>query len=191
MIAEPTRYQVFEPGIEVSGVSAQALTSSIIHKEIEAILIRHNLNNIDVEAWYPLQDVLDVFNELAAMSNKSDYFVGIGMAVAQNTYNGLPDAMRKLSLIQFLNGYEQIYLTRQRCCENGDKGYLKPEQVDEHHIVVRMRVPYPDDLFYGIMYGLARSFRPAGKGFTVKYDPDLPRREQGATETVIHIRIDH
>jgi hypothetical protein len=190
MIAQPAQYQVFEPGIEVSGVSAQALTSCIVHKEIEAILIRHNLNAIDVNAWYPLQDVLNVFNEFATMSNKSDYFVGIGMAVAENTVKGLPEQMPSLSLIQFLNGYEQIYLTRQRCCEEGDKGYLKPEQVDANHIVVRMRVPYPDDLFYGIMYGLARNFRPEGKGFTVKYDPDLPRREQGAAETVIHIRID-
>jgi hypothetical protein len=143
-----------------------------------------------MDAWYPLQDVLDLFNELAVTGNRSHYFVGIGIAVANNTSAGLPEQMRNLSLIEFLNGYEQIYLTRQRCREGGDKGYLRPEQIDEGHIIVRMRVPYPDDLFYGILYGLTRHFRPAGKGFSVRYDPDLSRREQGGSETVIHIHID-
>lgn len=183
-------YQVFEPGIEVSGVSAQALMSCIVHDQIEDLLIKYNLNHIETDAWYPLQDVLDLFNELVFTGNKSQYFVGIGIATADNTYAGLPEQMRSLSLIEFLNGYEQVYLTRQRCREGGDKGYLKPEQVNRCHIMVRMRVPYPDDLFYGIMYGLARHFRPAGKGFTVRYDPDLPRREQGGNETIIHIHID-
>lgn len=184
------QYQVFEPGIEVSGVSAQALTSCIVHDQIEEMLIRYNLNNIDTDAWYPLQDVLDLFNEIATTGGRSQHFVSIGLAVAENNCATLPEQMRSLSLIEFLNAYEQIYLTRQRCCESGDKGYLRPEQVDEHHIIVRLRVPYPDDLFYGILYGLTRHFRPDGKGFTVRYDPDLPRREQGGDETVIHIQID-
>lgn len=185
------KYTVFEPDIEVSGVSALALTTSIVHREIEQILIRHDLNNIVPGEWYPLQNVLDVFNELAERGGtSSQYFVGIGMAVADNTYNGLPPERQAVSLADFLSAYETVYLARQRCCENGDKGYLRFENVDKHHIIARIRVPYPDDLFYGIIYGLTRNFRPKGKGFTVAYDPSLPRREQGAHETVIHIRID-
>jgi hypothetical protein len=183
-------YQVFEPGIEVSGVSAQALTSCIVHNQIEELLIQYNLNHIETDAWYPLQDVLDLLNELALAGNRAQYFVSIGIAVANNTYAGLPEQMRSLSLIEFLHSYEQIYLARQRCRKGGDKGYLRAEQVDEHQIIVRLRTPYPDDLFYGILYGLTRHFRPAGKGFSVRYDPNLLRREQGGSETVIHIHID-
>jgi hypothetical protein len=190
MITQSPRYLAFEPGAELSGKSAQALTSCIIHTEIEAILVRHNLNNIDVDAWYPVQAVLDVFSDLAATGSHVKYFLGIGMAGADNLFNNLPPWMEGVDLLQILCGYEQFYKARHRSSSGGNTGYIKAEQVEENHIIARIRVPYPDDVYYGLIYGLARHFRPADKDFEVYYDVYQPRREQGGSETVIHIRID-
>jgi hypothetical protein len=45
----------------------------------------------------------------------------------------------------------------------------------------------PDDLEYGILYGFAKRFL-AGTQFTVWYDEDLPRMDQGGDQTVIHVK---
>jgi hypothetical protein len=189
MIMQSLPYQAFAPDAELSGTSAQALTSCIVHDEIEAILIRHRLNDIDASAWYPVQVVLDVFNDLAATGSHVEYFVSIGMAAAETIYNTLPESMRRLSLMPLLDTYQQIYLSHQRSPAGGDMGYMKAWQIDDDHIIMRVRVPYPDDIMYGLLYGLVRHFRPADRDFTVYYDVHQPRREHGGTETIIHIKL--
>jgi hypothetical protein len=69
---------------------------------------------------------------------------------------------------------------------NGDIGEYVIERVEDRHVRVIARVPYPDDLLYGMFYGGTRRFLPPGTHFTVSYD-DAPRRSQGGETTILHI----
>jgi len=183
-----TRYKAFDPSTEIIGKSVMALTTSIVHDEIQEILAKHNLDRIDPDAWYRVQDVLDVYNDLAVQGgDPSQYFRQIGMAAGVLTLQGLPPEMKGIPLEQFLNIYSNLYQVRHQ--GEGDKGSVKVEKPDADTIIVRLRVPYPDDVFYGMMYAFAQQFRLEGKNFSVKYMPGVPRLEEGGEETVLLITM--
>jgi hypothetical protein len=69
----------------------------------------------------------------------------------------------------------------------GDVGEQHVELVDDHRLRVTIRTPYPDDLFYGMYYGLVRRYAPADIEYTVAYDDSTPRRDQGGEQTVLYI----
>ena len=111
-------------------------------------------------------------------------FVAVGMAAGELGTKNLPPDMEKMSLEEFLEAYARIWVLRHR---NADANAIKPEKVSDRHIRVTSRIPYPDDLLYGILYAYPRHFLPEGSGFVVKYDENIPRRDHGGEETVIHI----
>jgi hypothetical protein len=113
--------------------------------------------------------------------------VSLGIASAQLSYKNLPPELQKLSLLEFLERYDELI---RRGTRSADSGEVTIKTVNDHHFVVTYRVPYPDDVFYGFFYGLAKLFRPQDKGFTVNYDETMPRREEGGKATTIHIMID-
>ena len=49
-----------------------------------------------------------------------------------------------------------------------------------------LRMPHPDDFWFGAFYGLVRHLIPE-QTFSVYYDEHEPRREQGGAVTIIHI----
>lgn len=182
------RYQSFDPEAEISGQTALSLITNIMHSDIAGILKRHQLEQIDPEAWYPIQSVLDVLSDISEGTNGSANLVSLGMASAKTVYENFPQEIRDLSLVDFLSNYND--LMRQVDGSRGDSNEIVFEQLNPHHMTVSFRVPYPDDVFYGFFYGMVRYFRPLGKGFSVKYDENKPRREEGGNSTTLHITID-
>jgi hypothetical protein len=170
--------------MEVNGQSALALIININHDQMKEILENHGLDQIDPEQWYPLQQILDVFNELSERAGAMFNFVAVGKAAGELGAENLPPEMAKLSLAEFLEVYGRVWVSRHR---NAAPDSITTEKVDDRHIKVISKVPYPDDLVYGIMYAYPRYFLPEGAGFVVKYDENIPRRDQGGEETVIHI----
>ena len=63
---------------------------------------------------------------------------------------------------------------------NGDVGEERAEKLGDKHLRLIMKTPYPDDLAYGVVWGMARRFLPTGTHFTVKYDEAAatPRRRR-------------
>jgi hypothetical protein len=180
-------YQSFDPQTELNGTSTEMFLKSIMHDDIEHILKHHGLSQIDPEGWYPTQAVLDVFNEVAEEGvNASPTFVSCGMAAVESALAGMSPQMKSMSLQEFCANYSARWQTLHR---NGDAGSVEFQLVEENHIVMTLRVPYPDDVMYGVFYAYARFFMPKGKHVTVAYDEKLPRREQGGETTVIHIRV--
>ncbi|MBC8172012.1 MAG: hypothetical protein H7X77_10080 [Anaerolineae bacterium] len=180
-------YQSFDPKAEIIGQTALSLITNIMHDDIAGILKRHDLEQIDPAAWYPIQSVLDVLSEISEGENASSAFVSIGMAAGKLGYDSLPDAVKQMSLGDFLVLYSKHYQSRMR---NGDAGWIKVEQRNERHSVIQSCIPFPDDVFYGVFYAYARLYRPAGKGFTVKYDEQLVRHDDGGEFTTLHVLID-
>lgn len=69
------------------------------------------------------------------------------------------------------------------------QGPFLSKKESDNHFIITAKVPYPDDLMYGLFYTYTRHFRPVGKGLTVHYDESAPHRDQGGESTVYHILI--
>ncbi|MBC8172013.1 MAG: hypothetical protein H7X77_10085 [Anaerolineae bacterium] len=180
-------YQSFDPATEITGLSALSLLKNIMHKDIADIIHRHGLDQIDPNAWYPLQSLLDVLSDISEGENVTSTFVSIGMAAAQPGYDAMSEQMKAMSLGEFLKLYADVYKSRMR---HGETGWIKVEQQAKNHYVLTLYIPYPDDVFYGVFYAYTRLFRPAGQGFTVKYDDKTVSREKGGEVTVLHVVVD-
>lgn len=180
------RYLAFDPHAEMTGMTVLSFVRSIMHEDIAGILKRHHLDNIDPQGWYPVQPLLDVLSEISEGANSSSIFVSIGVAAAQIVLEGMPPAMKTLSLPEFFSKYDAIWRSRYR---NGDGGSIQCQQVDDNHLIVRVRTPYPDDIFYGAIYTYTRFFCPKGKTFSVAYDETAVPHDAGGEATIMHIRL--
>jgi len=180
------RYQAFDSQAEMTGMTASSFVKSIMHDDITAILTRHHLDNIDPQGWYPVQTVLDVLNEISEGENASSIFVSVGVAAAQLALAALPPVMKGCTLQEFFSKYDAMWKSRHR---NGDAGFVHCEQVDENHLILCIKTPYPDDVFYGAIYGYVRFFCPKDKTFSISYDDQIPTRDAGGDETVMHVRL--
>ena len=181
-------YQAFDPQSEMNGRTALGMVKSILHDDIAEILVRHHLNDIDPDAWYRVQDLLEVFNEVAQQrdgGNSSSIFVSIGMGAADIGFEGMPPQLKSMSLEEFLAAYP----SRLSVIHHGDVGYVKYEKLNENHFVMTMNVPYPDDMMYGVFYGYARHLKPKGQSPSVAYDNRQPRRDKGGEVTILHITL--
>ncbi len=182
-----THYLAFDPNSEMSGLSVQSFVRNILHEDIAEILVRHGLNEIDPQKWYPVQKLLDVFSEVAAEgSNTSQVFVSVGMGAAELGYAAMPaQAKAKLTLEAFLSAYGN----RLNELHRGNVGYIQYEKIADGHYVMTWKIPYPDDVMYGVFYGFTRLLRPSDKAFVLEYDRDQPSSDNGGEMTVLHIYV--
>jgi hypothetical protein len=172
-----------DPNLEINGHSAHAMLESINRDNYLHILEKHGLADIDEDNWYPLQDLLDVMNDMARTGGAMMDFVSIGMAAGANST--LSSAAQDLSLKEFLLAYEQHY---QQLYRNGDPGEIQVESnADNHLIITLLDFPFPDDLMYGLLYSYAKRFSHAGMRFSVAYDGEHLRRDEGGDRTIIHV----
>lgn len=172
-----------EPGIEVIGASMLSIIDNAQAEEIHPLLLKHDLTNIEPQAWYAANRWLEVMNEMSAGFNASSNFVAIGMMIAQNVV--LPSNMENATLPQILTMWDKIYQMQHR---GGDAGNKQVEKLSENQYRVTLRDLYPDDLSYGVAYGFCRRFLPEDKDFTIKYEDLSKRRDTGThTETVLII----
>lgn len=171
-----------DPNLELAGHTAHALLESINRDNYFDILERHGFADIDETVWYPLQDLLNVMNDMNERGGTMMDFVSIGMVGGATSI--LPPQIECLSLREFFLSYGNTY---QRIHRNGDAGEIQAAEVEENHLVLTLLdVPYPDDMMYGVFYSYARRFA-RGAHFTVAYDDELTRRDLGGDSTVVHI----
>ncbi len=179
--------KICPPETETIGRSVQAFMASINHENFRPILEKYGFaSGIDPDKWYPLQDVLATLTEIAEQPGAMFDLVSIGTAAAGASQ--LTPELQQLSFGEFLALYgKALYPSRHR---NGDAGTISAEPVGENHVKMVLDIYYPDDLMYGIFYGLARLFLPEESRFTVAYDEDQIRKDKGGDNTVIHVMWD-
>lgn len=66
---------------------------------------------------------------------------------------------------------------------------MKVEKLDDKTYRVESDTIYPDDLEYGVMFGLVRRVVPAGTGFVVSYDETVQRKDLGGPVTVMIVSL--
>ena len=146
-------YIAFEPDTEVVGYHIQGLIGSLVQAEVQPLLDRYQLADVDLAGWYRQQKVLDLFTELESMPTSVVSFVAMGMHNAD-----LFPHPKGITLGEVLARLPDDYASGYR---NGNPGYLIPQQITPQHWRVTTWVPYPADFFYGIFYGLTRRFTEA------------------------------
>lgn len=180
------KWHVFSPDHEIPGQILIDLANAVGADEILPYFEKHGLTNIDPNAWYPEQKCLDVYNDLAETANGTMFdFVSIGMKEAEQAR--IPPAFLSLPLMTNLQGINQVFKLNNR---GTDIGEMRCDVVSEKHVKIIMRIPQPDDLWYGIFYGYVKRFLPTGSHFTVAYDKAVPRRDLGGDITILHISWD-
>lgn len=173
---------ICDPDTELTGQTVLSLITNINYRNIETIVARHHLSQVNPEAWYPLQDVLNVLRDISAATGSTFNFVSIGMAAAQLAY--IPPEMEHFSVEQILQQYSKIYKMRHR---GGNAGAVQVESISPTHLKIIMDTPYPDDIMYGVMYGYARRFLPDGTPIIVRYDENHLRMSHGGQSTILHV----
>lgn len=176
-------WHTFSEDHEIPGQILLDLANAVGSEEIMPYYVRHGLTPIDPKAWYPQQKVLDVYNDMDGTKAGTMFdFVAIGMKEAEQAI--IPPQMQSLPLLTILQGVGQVFKLNNR---GTDPGEITVETVSAKHVKMILRIPQPDDIWYGIFYGYVRRFVPKGTEFTVAYDPDVRRKDQGGDVTIIHI----
>lgn len=181
MIEQP-QFLSFSPDVEVKGRVIQSASRCINKEDIIPILKKYDLVTVDPETWYPLQLWLNILKDVSTQNNSTYNFVSLGLKLVEDI-PFLPE-WKDLSFEQMLHFVPQSYAMDH---QGGDIGSIDIEKINAQHIRLVLRVPYPDDLFYGTTYGVARRFAPAYIQFTVRYNDNVARRDQGGEKTVIDV----
>lgn len=177
-----SKYTVFSPDHEVLGAAIITYRDSVNLDHYADFYVEAGLGDVQPDQWYPFQKVLDVLNAIAERGGEMMDFVSIGMAVGRNA--PVPPEVSSLPFAQILQTMGKAVEQTNR---GANRGYTIFEQVSPTHIKLNIRDSSPDDLLYGTIYGYAKRFLPDGYRFTVRFDPDSPRRELGGDSTILHI----
>lgn len=176
-------YSDFSQDAEILGRPMLGLLENLTQESIRPILEEHNLIEIEPDRWYPMNTWVSVFMDLIERYNgASTELVSAGMAAIDKA--ALPPDINSIPYIAVVQGANDVYLMNIR---GTDVGYMNCEVITPQHVILRCRTPYPDDFVYGNFYAGARRFLPKGTQFTVSYDENNLRRDQGGEETLYHI----
>jgi hypothetical protein len=187
------QFQVFEPGIEVWGISLDAfveafkLFPSIALKRLAAGGIgtmRGKDVVVDKDAWYPQDKWLAVFESLASEIGPRA-LLQIGQNVPKHapfppTITNIHSAIAALNVAYHMNHRKQGKVmadpaTGKLMSGIGSYGYAPVP--GERRIVSVCENPYPCDFDRGIITALASRFEKTAK---VTHDDGAPCRKQGA-----------
>lgn len=177
------RFLTCEPNTEIIGQAIHAFGHNV--RGINPLLKKHNLETIDPKLWYPMQNWVNVLNDLNQHNDGMTNYFAMGTEDAKKAF--LPPHSGDLSLPDFLEQWGAMYLMQHR---GENVGSIETVKIDDKHYLVTFVVSYPDDYLYGIAHGLTKRFLPMGTYYKVWFDKDVPPLDKGGTETVIHIRWD-
>lgn len=172
-------YTSFSPEVQVDGRTVDGFLSCINSEEVAPFLEKHGIEAVNVEEWYALEDLLEVLRDIDQNEGAMMRMVSIGLAAA----DAVSDPRNAGAPLEAI--LERYDLLHQRLHRGGDVGSYEVEFVEPKHAVLLANLPYPRDLIYGMVYGVARRYAPEGSDFSVWYE-DAP--DQTEDHFMIHVR---
>ncbi|MGF1505203.1 MAG: hypothetical protein ACFB51_08780 [Anaerolineae bacterium] len=179
------RKYVTSKSAQMSGQAMQAFVTGRLAREIrpclDDVLADYGVDSLNAGCWYPAQLALDLYRRLA-MDNRTSLqrMVSIGMQFVETA--AWPDDVQ--TIYEALNSLNAVHRLNIRGCPP-DEGFTA-EWVGSQHIRVLDHCPYPHGIIYGFIYGIARSYAPAGSDPVVErtlLNPNHPD-EDGAFYTI-------
>ncbi len=178
-------FKPFHPDHEILGMNMLDITSAINSENFLPIWEKYGLTQVEPEKWYPVQIILDTLSEVAHSSGAMLDLVSIGLHATEVAY--FPPEYLSKPLNQALPLLPHLYRMNHRGTNIGE---VLQSQISENHYRYELCLPFPDDLWYGIIYGFVRNHVPKNHRFSISYAPDIPRRDHGGEVTIIDIFID-
>ncbi len=164
------------PETEVFGGAFISLITNIKSDEILPYLQKYGIDPAEVrcENWYSLQTLLDIYHDIQdSQFNVTENLVSIGMRIMEQA--PFPENMQ--SLDEALMSLGPTYRLGHR--HHTEQGWIS-ERVESRDYIITADNPYPDELCYGLLWGLVRRFAPKGTHFKVQQlvpaTPDDPIR---------------
>ncbi len=139
--------------VEVHGSAVKSVIEGcgVFQKRVKTLLAEKGIEELDVNAWYSLDDVIAVITKLAA-SVGNNLLLEIGKYIPKNSvFPPEVDSFEKAVVL-----LDVAYKMNHR---NGNYGEYKCIQEDPHTIRVICNVPYPAMVNLGILRGFARRFQ--------------------------------
>ncbi len=166
------QFVAFDPNVEVLGTAILSYVHAM-GEEVHPILAKHDLADVDPDAWYPQQSWLNVLRDLAEGDFKGTLdLVRVGMSVPENA-SWPPDID---SVQAALSSIDDAYHMNHR---GGELGSYDAKAVGDREIKMYCENPYPCDLDYGIIYATARLYLPADGELMVTPDTEAQCRKHG------------
>ncbi len=173
-----------DPETEVIGQAMLSIVENLQQESIKPFLVRHNLTHIEPETWYPAERFVNLLREISDASGGMGNLTAIGMAISTKLL--MPPDLENAPLSVILSLWNDLYHMQHR---NGNIGEVQVEKITETHYRTIHTHLYPDDVTWGLAYGMAKRFLPYGTEFTVLYEPPAPRLDYGdGDRTIIDVK---
>lgn len=171
-------YKAFHPDNETLGIAILAMIKALDYRDISAVLVKDgfpaDVEQIQPDAWYPMQQELDVMRDVAATGGMVD-LVTIGMKIPDMVEYPVEITTITEALTMLNAGYQHNH----RGTNVGSFSYAM-ENPDDTKLRMTAHTPYPSDLEYGIIYRLVQKFRPStSQQITVKHINTPDNRKNG------------
>ena len=170
----------FDPNAKVRGTTILTYVAAL-GEAAYPILEKHGLIDIEPDAWYPLQPLLDALKEIyeGDFSAVLD-MVHIGMKIPEHVIwppeiQTLEDALFSIDVAYHMNHAD------------GEVGFYQATQVNEREIEMVCQNPYPCDFDYGLLYAIAQRYLPPDGDLIVFHDENGPCRKYGDDSCTYHI----
>lgn len=169
----------FDPDAKVYGASMLSVIEGM-GERIRPVLAAHGMEEIKPDEWYPVQNYLDFYREISqARYNATLNLVSTGIRVPEKAV--FPDNID--SITKAFQVLDEAFQMNHR----GNVGHYHVHVIRDRQIEVVAENPFPCDMDYGLMQGLARRFKPAKSNLLVYHDPKAPCRKKGADTCTYHI----
>lgn len=146
------------------------MIDNISTADIEALVAKHDLTNIQINGWVPLHKLCHLFNDVVDVHGDSaaQIFVAMGMKIAEQS-EFPPETLSNLTIPIMIMGWNDHYRANHR---GGTLPDITPKQISEREYELHMvgeEHPYPYDMTYGMVYGFCRTLLNKDTKFRVSY----------------------
>jgi hypothetical protein len=173
------QFIAFDPKAEVSGVSMLGIIT-VMGEKVIPILAAHGMANIQAEQWYPIQPYLDFYKEIYQSRNGMINLISAGRKVPENAV--FPPQID--SITSALLALDEAYHMNHR---GGYIGHYHAKIISGRQVDIIAETPFPCDLDFGIVQGLANRFKPARSNLLVYHDLKNPCRKHDGDKCVYHV----
>jgi hypothetical protein len=146
MPTQHRRFTDFDHSTKMLGALLVGWRGTIYEKEINQLLAKHDLTDIDPSGWYPVAKVLEFLTEIEEHYNVYD-LIGIGKHIGTNFE--IPEPYRDMEA--YLMATDTFY---QMPYQGKAPGSITPQKIADRHIRLTLHTPWPANYWYGTFYGL-------------------------------------
>ncbi|MEA1951985.1 MAG: hypothetical protein U9N87_11410 [Planctomycetota bacterium] len=161
-------------GVEVSGHIALAMIKGMagIDKRYRHVLAEHELDDPNTDSWYPLVEVLGIFETLSAAAEPfviSDMGTRVG-----------DDAQFPTEIDSVQEAFTQVNAFLRSGHRGAGVGSYAFKKTGDNSGTIVCTTPYPCDFDRGFIEAVARRFRPRDSwDVTVVHEDSAPCRKRG------------